>query len=86
MDPVTILTLVQTASGLSFEIIMSLYSFAKEIKEVDSSLKALIDEVKGLKCTLIAITKSLNDPVLRLPEMCGNTEVWAAIYASVAGC
>ncbi|MCJ1387796.1 hypothetical protein MMC18_000639 [Xylographa bjoerkii] len=90
MDPVSILTITQTACTISFQVISTLYAFAKDVKDLDERLRGFTDEVEGLRRILIAISTSLNDPQLRLADIStgkyGNKDMWEAIHSSVEDC
>ena len=90
MDPVSILTITQTACIISFQIITTLSTFVTGVKDLDERFKGFTDEVESLRRVLVAVTTTLNDPQLRLAELStgkyANQDMWEAIYGSVEDC
>ncbi|MCJ1251851.1 Proteoglycan-4 [Trapelia coarctata] len=91
MDPASILTIAHGAFTITSQIILTLYAFSEDLKNLDDGIKCCTDEeVESLRRILLAITTSLNDPQLSLAAVSagryGNKDMWAAIYGSVEDC
>ena len=90
MDPISLITLVGSATKLSWEIVITIREFVNEIRKVDENLQPFSHEVDGLRRLLISITTSLNDPNVGLAELYNdqnaNKDMWEAIFGGVEDC
>jgi uncharacterized protein YukE len=87
MDPISILTSVSAASRLTLALSTTLFTFVQATRNVDQSVRALYDEVKGLILTLDAIGSSIKASNIgkgKQPEQ--NPELWKRVAASLDHC
>ena len=90
MDPISIITLVGSATKLSWQIVITLRNAVDEHKKVDENLLGFAREIESVRRVLVSISTSLNDPALGLAEIShaqhANKDMWLAIYGAVEDC
>jgi hypothetical protein len=74
MDPVTILTAATAASKAIYQVSTTLYSFIEGSLHIDSTLRALVDEVESLKTVITFIETGLRSPALADRRVSGRVD------------
>src|SRR4051794_12103783 len=87
MDPVSILTIVGSASKAATSLTTTLFAFVDATRNIDLSVQALYDEAKSITGSLAAINGALVNTSrdARMHEA-GTTELWDSVKEPIRQC